>query len=57
MRKFNCNLFLSLLSLLFFLGFVQAQAQTVSGKVTDEATGEGIPGVNILIKNTTSGTI
>lgn len=57
MRKFNCNLFLSLLSLLFCLGFVQAQAQTVSGKVTDEATGEGIPGVNILIKNTTSGTI
>jgi len=57
MRKFNCNLFLSLLPLLFFLGFVQAQAQTVSGKVTDEATGEGIPGVNILIKNTTSGTI
>lgn len=55
MRKFN--LFLSLLSLLVFLGFSQAQAQTVSGKVTDGTTGEGIPGVNILIKNTTSGTI
>ncbi len=57
MRKFNCNLFLSLLSLLVFLGFTQVQAQTISGIVTDNTNGEGIPGVNILIKNTTSGTI
>ena len=34
-----------------------AQAQTISGRVTDQTTGDGIPGVNILIKNTTSGTI
>ncbi len=39
-----------------FLG-VLAQAQTVSGKITDGLTGEGIPGVNILIKGTTSGTV
>lgn len=34
-----------------------AQAQTVSGVVTDDATGEPIPGVNILIKGTTTGTV
>ena len=53
----NFDIFLSLFSLLVLLGFTQAQAQTVSGQVTDDVTGEGIPGVNILIKNTTSGTI
>jgi TonB-linked SusC/RagA family outer membrane protein len=30
--------------------------QSISGKVTDE-TGEGVPGVNILVKGTTQGTI
>ena len=29
---------------------------TVSGKVTDDATGEGIIGVNVIIKGTTTGT-
>ena len=33
-------------------GFAQ---RTVSGKVTDD-TGEGLPGVNVLIKGTTTGT-
>lgn len=46
--------FLSLLS--FTLLSVAALAQsTVRGKVTDES-GVGLPGVNILIKGTTSGT-
>ncbi len=31
--------------------------QQVSGKVTDYSTGEPLPGVNILVKGTTSGTI
>ncbi|WP_188558407.1 SusC/RagA family TonB-linked outer membrane protein [Hymenobacter glacieicola] len=36
----------------------QAQAQaarTISGKVTDQATGEGIPGVTVLVKGTSAG--
>ncbi len=36
---------------------VFAQERTVSGRVTDADTGEGIPGVNILIQGTTSGTV
>ncbi|MBR9999116.1 MAG: SusC/RagA family TonB-linked outer membrane protein, partial [Cyclobacteriaceae bacterium] len=36
---------------------VFAQERTVSGRVTDSETGEGIPGVNILIQGTTSGSV
>ncbi len=35
----------------------EALAQTISGKVTDLGTGEGLPGVNILAKGTTTGTV
>ena len=56
MKHLNFNSFIPLF-LLLSLTVVYAQAQTVSGVVTDQTTGEGIPGVNILIKNTTSGTI
>ena len=35
----------------------QAQDFTVSGKVTDGATGEGLVGTNIIVKGTTNGTI
>lgn len=55
-RKYS--LFKSLLSLFlcfaFSMTYVMAQ-QTVSGKVTDE-NGEGLPGVNIIIKGTSQGT-
>ncbi len=34
--------------------FAQAQERTVSGTVTDE-TGQGLPGVNVLLKGTTTG--
>ena len=33
-----------------------AQGNRISGKVTDAATGEGIPGANVQIKGTTTGT-
>ena len=33
-----------------------AEAQTVSGVVTDEQTGEELPGVNIVIQGTSTGT-
>ncbi len=48
-----------LLSLMVVLsaGLVLAQERTVSGRVTDEETGEPIPGANIIVKGTTSGTI
>ena len=45
-----------LLSTLFFFAVASVMAQrTVSGKVTDD-TGEGLPGVNVVIKGTTNGT-
>lgn len=31
--------------------------QTISGKVTDQSTNEGLPGVNIIIKGTSNGTV
>ncbi len=37
--------------------FLFAQERSVSGTVKDAATGEGIPGVNVVIQGTTSGTV
>lgn len=37
------------------LGIAQVQAQTITGKVSDES-GRGIPGVNVIKKGTTEGT-
>ena len=45
------------LGLLFFSNLVWAQTATVSGKITDSESNEPLPGVNILIKNTTQGTV
>lgn len=42
---------------LFFKAFDAAGQATVSGTVTDAATGDPLPGVNVLIKNTTQGTV
>ncbi|MBB5286129.1 TonB-linked SusC/RagA family outer membrane protein [Rhabdobacter roseus] len=48
-----------LLVLMCFLlggaGFIQAQTRTISGSVTDEG-GQGLPGVSIMVKGTTTGT-
>jgi TonB-linked SusC/RagA family outer membrane protein len=33
-----------------------AQSRTVTGTVTDQATGQGLPGVSVLVKGTSSGT-
>nr|WKN37356.1 TonB-dependent receptor [Tunicatimonas sp. TK19036] len=35
----------------------QMLAQTISGRVTDQENGEGLPGVNVLVKETTTGTV
>ncbi len=48
-----------LLLLILIAGFttVQAQQKTVTGTVTDNADGTTLPGVNILIKGTFTGTV
>ena len=48
-----------LFAFLTFLGFqvLQAQAQEISGAVTSSETGEGVPGVTVLVRGTTIGTI
>ena len=51
---------LSLHKLLLFLSFViahRAAAQSITGTVTDATDGSGLPGVNILAKGTTTGTV
>ncbi len=49
----------NLLTLLFFflVALVSAQTKTITGKVTEAATGDPIPGVSIVVQGTTSGTI
>ncbi|WMN12599.1 SusC/RagA family TonB-linked outer membrane protein [Marivirga salinae] len=41
--------------MLVFVLYAWAQDRTVSGKVTDSETGEGLPGVNVLLKGTGTG--
>lgn len=48
---------LLLVLLTSFQQVVQAQSIAVSGKVQSEEYGEGLPGVNVLIKDTNQGTI
>lgn len=46
------------MSLVLFLTLFQmvlAQTRTVSGRVTDQKTGEGLPGATVLLKGTTNG--
>lgn len=56
MRGIINRLFFMLVAL-FYSSLIFAQAQTVTGVVTDQETGEGIPGVNIVIQGTTTGVI
>ena len=52
----NLNVLILLLSLL--LGnFAMAQQSVLSGKVSDSSSGESLPGVSIVVKGTTNGTI
>ncbi|MFV0267153.1 MAG: carboxypeptidase-like regulatory domain-containing protein [Draconibacterium sp.] len=53
-RKAGKGIFIVLLSLLSTVSF--AQQSTVNGKVTD-SNGGGLPGVTIVEKGTTNGTI
>ncbi len=52
----NLNVLILILSLL--LGnFAMAQQTVLKGKVTDSSSGEALPGVSIVVKGTTNGTI
>lgn len=46
-----------LFTILATANFVYAQSRTVSGKITSAEEGTAIPGVNILVKNTTTGSV
>ncbi|MBC7447113.1 MAG: SusC/RagA family TonB-linked outer membrane protein [Hymenobacteraceae bacterium] len=50
------RLFLVCLTLLFGVLHAAAQDKTITGRVTDQASGEGLPGVTVLLKGTTTGT-
>ncbi len=55
---YNC--FCCLLIIMFatlFSGDLYAQDHSVSGTVTDFVTGEALPGVNVILKGTTTGTV
>ena len=52
----NLNVLILMLSLL--LGnYAMAQQSVLTGKVTDSSSGESLPGVSIVVKGTTNGTI
>ena len=46
---------MSLMLMLTLFQVALAQTRTVSGRVTDQKTGEGLPGVTVLLKGTTNG--
>ncbi|RZK31656.1 MAG: SusC/RagA family TonB-linked outer membrane protein, partial [Hymenobacter sp.] len=49
------SLLTSLLLLVTLFQVVLAQTRTVSGRVTDQKTGESLPGVTVLLKGTSTG--
>lgn len=48
---------ISLIMLLFCCNFLFAQNITITGKITDNRTGESLPGASISLKGTTQGTV
>ncbi len=52
----NLNVLILILALLFG-NSAMAQQLVISGKVTDSSSGESLPGVTIVVKGTTNGTI
>lgn len=57
MLKIKSGSLLLTLALFITMHFAWGQSRTITGKVTGSDTGEPLPGVNILIKGTTRGTI
>src|SRR5690349_1591530 len=56
MKKLYRKLSLAALVLLLCSSVMMAQDRTVSGTVTDE-NGQALPGVNVLVKGTSQGTV
>ena len=50
------SLWIFAVMILFSLGFAPQQSRTITGKVTSDDDGNGIPGVNVLVKGTKNGT-
>ena len=48
-------LLMSLVLMFTLLNGAMAQTRTVSGRVTDQKSGDGLPGVTVLLKGTTNG--
>lgn len=48
---------LSLMAILLSLTLAQAQERTITGTVSSEETGEVLPGVNVIVKGTSTGTV
>lgn len=46
---------MSILLMVTLLQTALAQSRSVSGRVTDQKTGEGLPGVTVIVKGTTNG--
>ncbi len=40
-----------------FMGPVRQYEQNITGKVTEQESGDGLPGVNVVVKGTTTGTV
>jgi len=55
--KTNLRLFLSCFLALLISGFAYGQERTVTGKVTALGDGTELPGVNVILKGTTSGAV
>lgn len=56
-KKFYFTTWIATAFLLLFTGFVSAQQIEISGVVTESANGASIPGVSVVEKNTTNGTM
>ncbi|HEX8330170.1 MAG TPA: SusC/RagA family TonB-linked outer membrane protein [Hymenobacter sp.] len=50
------TLLMSVMLMFTFITGVLAQTRAISGRVTDQQTGDGLPGVTVLVKGTTNGT-
>lgn len=58
MKIFTCFRYFLMFTLsLLVWSNTYAQERSISGTVTDQETGEALPGVNILVKGTTQGTV
>ena len=55
--KTKLQLFLTCFLSFLIIGSVYAQERTISGRVTSAADGGGLPGVNVVFKGTTSGSV